>query len=269
MYFSLGGDTMREQDTLDNVNAESEDWYLGDNEPRLEGYLISTGNEELDMRLGGGIPVPNLLTIEGDHGTGKSLLAQQITYGAAKSGKRIVYITTESGIREMVIQTKKLSLDFTDEFLKGQIKILPVHMEGVRWARKVAKQLLHVLGNYIALTKKEYDILVIDSFSVLAVYADTSVVLDFLTRARTLVREGKLIILTMHPNILPNEIMIRIRAISDSYIKLDFAVVGGKLIKVMKIIKLRGAEGIVDPSIAFDVDPAFGIKVVPLALAKA
>ena len=235
----------------------------------LEGYLISTGNEELDMRLGGGIPVPNLLAIEGDHGTGKSLLAQQITYGAAKAGKRIVYITTESGIKELVIQTKKLSLDFTEEFLKGYIRILPVHMEGVRWARKVARELLHVLGNYMAYTKDDYDILVIDSFSVLAVYADTSVVLDFLTRARTMVKEGKLIILTIHPEVLPNEIMIRIRAIADSYIKLDFAMVGGKLIKVMKVIKLRGAGGPVDSTIAFDVDPAFGIKVVPLALAKA
>ena len=234
----------------------------------LEGTIISTGNEELDMRLGGGIPVPNLLSIEGDHGTGKSLFAQQITYGAAKAGKRITYITTEAGIKELVIQTKKLSLDFTDGFLKGLIKILPVHMEGVRWARRVARNLLHVLGNYMAYTKDEYDILVIDSFSVLAVYADASVVLDFLTRARTMVREGKLIILTIHPSVLPDEIMIRIRAISDSYIKLDFAMVGGKLIKVMKVIKLRGAGGPVDSTIAFDVDPAFGIKVVPLALAK-
>ena len=260
------GDRMsREELEFENTGIRK----LEEEESSLEGYLISTGNEELDMRLGGGIPVPNLLTIEGDHGTGKSLLAQQITYGAAKSGKRVVYITTETGIKEMVIQTKKLNLDFTDEFLKGQIMILPIHMEGVRWAKRVAKELLHVLGNYMAYTKENYDMIVIDSFSILAVYADTSVVLDFLTRARTMVREGKLIILTIHPNVLPNEIMIRIRAISDSYIKLDFTMLGGKLLKVMKIIKLRGAGGLVDSTIAFDVDPAFGIKIVPLALARA
>ena len=235
----------------------------------LEGYVLPTGNEELDMRLGGGIPVPNLLSIEGDHGTGKSLLAQQLAYGATKAGKRVVYVTTESGVKELVMQTRKLSLDITDEFLKGLIRIMPAHMEGVRWARKVARDLLHVLGNYMARVKDEYDVFIVDSFSVLAVYADASVVLDFLTRARTLVREGKLIILTIHPSVLPDEIMIRIRAISDSYIKLDFAEVGGRLIKVMKIVKLRGAAGPVDSTIAFDVDPAFGIKVVPLALAKA
>ncbi len=239
------------------------------NKETLEGYVLSTGNGELDMRLGGGIPVPNLLSIEGDHGTGKSLLAQQLAYGATKAGKRVIYVTTEAGVKELVIQTRKLSLDLTDEFLKGLIKIMPAHMEGVRWAKKVARDLLHVLGSYMALVKEEYEVFIVDSFSVLAVYADTSVVLDFLTRARTLVREGKLIILTIHPSVLPDEIMIRIRAISDSYIKLDFAEVGGRLIKVMRIVKLRGAAGPVDSTIAFDVDPAFGIKVIPLALAKA
>jgi len=73
-------------------------------EESLEGYVLPTGNEELDMRLGGGIPVPNLLSIEGDHGTGKSLLAQQLAYGAAKAGKHVVYVTTESGVKELVMR---------------------------------------------------------------------------------------------------------------------------------------------------------------------
>ena len=238
-------------------------------EDSLEGSVLSTYNEELDMRLGGGIPIPNLLSIEGDHGTGKSLLAQQIAYGAVKNGLRVIYVTTETGVKELVMQTKKLSLDFTDEFLKGLIKIMPVHMEGVRWDKEMGRRVLHALGNYMAKIKDEYEVFIVDSFSVLAVFADASVVLDYLTRTRTLVREGKLIILTIHPNVLPDEIMIRIRAISDSYIRLDFAEVGGKLMKVMRIIKLRGASGPVDSAIAFDVDPAFGIKVIPIALAKA
>jgi len=235
----------------------------------LEPYILSTGNEELDTRLGGGIPVPNLLTIEGDHGTGKSLLAQQIVYGAVKANKKVTYVTTESGIKELIIQTRQLSLDLTDEFLRGLVKIMPVHMEGVRWAKRVAKELLRVLGNYMAYTIDEYEVFVIDSLSVLAIYADVSTVLDFLTRVRTIVREGKLIIITIHPKVLPTEVMIRIRAISDSYIKLDFAEIGGRLTKVMKVIKLRGALTPPEATIAFDVDPSFGIKVIPLALAKA
>ena len=235
----------------------------------LETHVLSTGNEELDMRLGGGIPMPNLMTIEGDHGTGKSLLAQQIMYGAVKVGKRVTYITTEAGIKELIIQMRHLSLNLIDEFLKGVIKIMPVHMKGVKWAKKVAKDLLRILGNYMASTIDEYELFIIDSLSVLAIYSDVSAILDFLTRVRTIVREGKLVILTIHPDVLPLEVMIRVRAISDSYIRLGFAEIGGRIIKVMKVIKLRGALSPPEATIAFDVDPSFGIKVVPLALAKA
>jgi len=41
-----------------------------------ERVVVPTGNEELDMRLGGGIPCPSLLIIEGDHGSGKAVLSQ-------------------------------------------------------------------------------------------------------------------------------------------------------------------------------------------------
>ncbi|OYT59041.1 MAG: flagellar accessory protein FlaH [Desulfurococcales archaeon ex4484_217_1] len=235
----------------------------------LKGYVLSTGNGELDMRLGGGIPVPNLLSIEGGHGTGKSILVQQITYGAVRSNKRVIYVTTEAGVRELIMQTRKVSLDLTEDFLKGLIRVVPVHLEGIKWTKNVAKKLLRILGDYMAYMKDEYDIFIVDSFSVLAVYADISIVLNFLTKVRTIVREGKLIILTLHPSVLPEDVMVRVKAISDSYIKLDFAEIGGRLVKVMRIIKIRGASEPADSTIAFDVDPAFGIKVVPLALAKA
>jgi flagellar protein FlaH len=36
----------------------------------------------------------------------------------------------------------------------------------------------------------------------------------------------------------------------------------------MEIAKLRGARGPVDQVTAFDVDPAFGIKLLPITLAR-
>ncbi len=234
-----------------------------------EKKLIPTGNEELDSRLGGGIPIPSLILIEGDHGTGKSVLVQQITYGALKAGLTVNYITTESTIRELLLQAKRLSFNMTDWFLRGKLKIYPIHMEGIKWAEEISKMLLGIVGKFMSLTKDEWDVFVVDSFSVLAVYANVGAVLDFLTQARTLVSEGKVILLTIHPEALKEEIMVRARSICDGYIRLKMAEVGSKLIKIMEIVKLRGALGLVDNTIAFDVDPAFGIKVLPLSVARA
>jgi flagellar protein FlaH len=40
---------------------------------------------------------------------------------------------------------------------------------------------------------------------------------------------------------------------------------GGKTFKIMEIIKLKGASGPVEGIINFDIEPAFGIKILPLA----
>lgn len=231
--------------------------------------LLTTKNEELDLRLGGGIPIPNLLIIEGPHGSGKTVLVQQIIYGAIKSNKRVLFITTESGVREIIIQSRRISLDIMREFIRGQLQIIPLHIAGVHWSQEEANRFIDIIKDYMMFTKDYYDVLAIDSLSVIAYGADRYSVLEFLSKARIITRESKLIVLTIHPKMLPEEIMTSLKAICDSYFKLGFAEVGGRLIKVLRVIKLRGTSGVAESSIAFDIDPAFGIKVVPLALAKA
>jgi circadian clock protein KaiC len=55
---------------------------------------LETGISELDLVLGGGIPVGSLLVFAGGPGTGKTILAQQICFGAATAEKKAVYYTT-------------------------------------------------------------------------------------------------------------------------------------------------------------------------------
>jgi len=149
------------------------------------------------------------------------------------------------------------------------LKVFPVHMEGTTWAKHTAKLLLRVVGEFMKKTLVDWDVFIVDSFSVLAVYANTSTVLDFLTVAKNIVSQDKVVILAVHPGALDDEVMIRARSVCDGYIRLRAFEIGGMLIKAMEVVKLRGALGPVDSVIAFDIDPAFGIKVLPLSLAKA
>ena len=231
--------------------------------------VVSTGNEELDTRLGGGIPVPSLIIVEGDHGTGKSVFVQQIAYGFLKSGLVVYYITTESTVKELLLQSKRVSLDMTSYFLKGKLKVFPVHIEGAKWAKNIARILLQIVSRFMTNTVNDWNLFILDSFTVLAVYANISAVLNFLTVARNLVAQDKVILLAIHPGALSDDIMIRARSICDGYIRLRIYEVGGMILKAMEVVKLRGALGPVDSIIAFDVDPAFGIKILPLSLAKA
>ncbi|MEM4034162.1 MAG: ATPase domain-containing protein, partial [Sulfolobales archaeon] len=56
--------------------------------------IIPLGIKEMDEVLGGGIPHPTLITVEGGHGTGKTSLTQQIIYSALREGLKAYVITT-------------------------------------------------------------------------------------------------------------------------------------------------------------------------------
>ena len=52
--------------------------------------VVSTGSTEIDKKMGGGIPEGSLILIEGSSNAGKSVVTQQLTYGALNSGFRCV-----------------------------------------------------------------------------------------------------------------------------------------------------------------------------------
>ena len=231
--------------------------------------IISTGNEELDLKLPGGLPHPSLIFIEGRHGTAKSVLSQQFIYGMLKNDFRVVVFTTETTTKDYVLKMDKVGFKALPYFLRGKLKVYSTQMTGVKWTKKNAMKLLPMLGDWALENRKKYDSLVIDSLSHLAIYATPTHVLDFFNKVRVLTDQGKMIVITLHEGVLREDLATRARAMCDGYIKLSTAAIGGRVVKVMEIIKLKGAPTTFDSTISFDVDPAFGVKIVPIALARA
>ncbi len=234
-----------------------------------EREVISTGNEELDLKLAGGLPFPSLIIIEGEHGTGKSVVAQQFVYGALKSCLRVIAVVTEATTKGYVKRMITAGFPVLDYFIRGKLTIFSTQIPGISWEKKYASKLLLITSKIMMNLIKKYDVFLVDSLSHLATYASSNEILGFFTIARQIVDQGKLIIITLHPGTIPESLSTRIRAMADGYFKLRNAVVGGRAVKIMSVVKLKGAPTIFDSNITFDVDPAFGVKLVPIALAKA
>ena len=81
---------------------------------------ISSHNEELDAKIGGGLPLGSLTLVEGGSGTGKSILTQQMLYGALLDGVSCSLFTSENSVSRLVNQMKKLDLDILDFVLLGE-----------------------------------------------------------------------------------------------------------------------------------------------------
>lgn len=231
--------------------------------------VLPTGNEELDRKLPGGLPYPLLLLIEGGHGTGKTVLTQQIVYGALLQSLRVVVITTETTVKDYLLKMKSVRMDATLFFIKSKLKIYSTQLLGVRWTKSTASRILPILNEWILDKLSAYDVLAIDSFSHLAIYSSPSQVMEFFNTIRNVADKDKLVIITLHEGVLREDLATRARATCDGYFKLGTASIGGKTFKVLNIIKLQGAPTTFDSKISFDVDPAFGIKIVPIALAQA
>lgn len=72
--------------------------------------IISSGNDEIDKKLGEGIPLGSLVLIEGENDTGKSVFCQQMVYGGLNQLHRIAYYSTENTVKSMLAQMDSLSL---------------------------------------------------------------------------------------------------------------------------------------------------------------
>ena len=73
-----------------------------------ENLRISTGMEELDRVLGGGIVTGSLVLVGGDPGIGKSTLLLQVCKTLANRGKKVLYISGEESVQQIKIRADRV-----------------------------------------------------------------------------------------------------------------------------------------------------------------
>jgi len=229
--------------------------------------ILSSGNSEIDKRLGGGIPLGSLTLIEGENDTGKSVLCQQFVYGGLISGKEIAYYTTENTIKSFLRQMESLSLDVSDFYAWGYLKIFPVHLEGVEWSTEQMRNILHLVANHIKNLKQS--IVIIDSLTMFTTYSTEDDVLEFLTRLKNLCDRGKTILITLHQHAFKEDTLVRIRSACDCHLFLRKEQVGDRYVSVLEVAKIRGAKKTTGNLVSFEVHPGFGLKIIPVSEARA
>ncbi len=206
--------------------------------------ILKSLNSELDRKIGE-IKLPFLAIIEGPNDSGKSVLAQQYTYGALNLGYKLLYITTESGVRGLLRSMEQISLDVKYFFLTGRLNIFELHVKNLKWDRVLSSRFLDLLARVIK-NAVSYDIFVIDSLTYLVTHADEQDILNFFTEMRNIVDdEDKSIIITIHPYAFNQDLLVRMRSICDVHFTLMVKEVGEKIVKMSKS---RNSKAPLNPS---------------------
>ncbi|MEM1673756.1 MAG: ATPase domain-containing protein [Candidatus Bathyarchaeia archaeon] len=229
--------------------------------------IIPLGVKGIDEVLGGGFPHPTLISIEGDHGTGKSAITQQMIYAALREGLRAYVITTETRTKEYLSMMDSIRLNPYGYFMSGKLRIYPLHVKAGEWSESALLLFMNLIRKFLESKVNEYDIAAIDNLSILASKADYSDFLSFVTKIKSLVSEGKTVILTFHYNFISENLIRELRASSDAYIVLRNTNVAGMSVKSLEVVKIWGT-GSKKKSVLFEVDPKMGLRVVPIAGVK-
>lgn len=80
---------------IDTIEIESE-------------YRWTTGINEFDRVLGGGLVPGSLVLIGGDPGIGKSTLMLQALHGLSENGHKVLYVSGEESLKQIRIRSKRL-----------------------------------------------------------------------------------------------------------------------------------------------------------------
>jgi len=223
--------------------------------------VISSRNTELDSKMGGGLPTGSLTLVEGTSGAGKSVLTQQIVKGSLEDGCQVSMFTTENNVKSLVTQMRSIDLEILDFLLLRKLRVYPVELS--RLGDEAPFTLLSAMRQ-----EEKRDLLVVDSFSSAITHSDETHILGFFEECKRLCATGITIIITLHPEIVDGELISAIRSMCDANLRLRTEQDGQRLVKTLEVAKIRGAASGTGAIVGFDVEPGWGMRIIPISKAR-
>jgi flagellar protein FlaH len=214
--------------------------------------------DELNDKLGGGFPEGSLVVLEGSGGGGKSSITQRFAYGMNENGVSVTYISTQLTTKGFINQMYSLDYPIAQYLLNGALLFIPVIP-----LVQAAKSRLDFVQRLMAAEELfDKDVIIIDTISSLIKYsANTEKSLELISFFKKLNGMGKVIILTIEPNELSEDIASMFRSSCDVYITLKSKPLGSEVKRTIMVNKFTGAKGPVGTMIGFRVEPKVGLVV--------
>lgn len=224
---------------------------------------IVTGIPEVDDKLGGGIPLGSLCLIEGHSDAGKSVLCQHLANGTLVNAEiSVAYYTTENNIRSLISQMASLNMNILDYFLADRMRIFPLTFRsGLPHGAKPFLVLTHHFSNL----PQEFKLIIVDSITLLVAHSEPVAIIDFFSRCKSLCDQGRTIFVVAHSYAFEEDILSRTRSLCDARFKLRLEQVGDTMIKLMEVLKVRGADRPTGDVVSFNIEPKLGMRIIPLA----
>lgn len=216
-------------------------------------YLdFSIKGDELDRRMGGGMYIGQIVTIQGGSGEGKTLLCLRLAYGMITHGATIAYVSSQFPIREFISEAESLGYPLFNEILSGQMSFIT----SVFLLRKMKRASLDELLSLEEIKSKQ--VLIIDSMHS-GMFKDFDTV-DYFAKLRKF-SEGRIVITTLNPADVEPQSMSKIRELSTTIINLTSKDLAGERKHGIDLMKFPMAMKSFQQAIPFRIEPGRGLIV--------
>ena len=220
--------------------------------------FISTGDPQLNLKLGGGVPREGVTFIEGAASTGKSVLCQHFAKAALANGFNVSYFSSQHSPTSLVSQMTSLGLNPSEYYNSKQLLIKAIPIVG---PSSDSADALSDLAREVKEMAANCEFVIIDDLAGVTNRNQASAIISFLSQCKALARSGNSIVIAAHPDGMSEEALIRVRSLSDAYLGLSVEKSGTRLNKVLEVFKVANAEFQTGNRVAFEVEPGMGIRV--------
>lgn len=203
----------------------------------------------------------SLTLVEGDSHAGKSVLSQQMVWGSLQDGLRVSVFTTENTVSSLIRQMDSLSLDVLDWLLLRRLRVFP--MEVSRLEETALQTVLQAVKD-----QRERDMVFIDSLTPCIVHSSPAGALSFFEECKRLGASGLTIVIVIHSHAVSPDLLVRLQSLCDAHLQLRTKDVGDRLLKSMQVSKVRGATKKTGNIVSFDIEPGWGMRIVPISKAQ-
>ena len=238
----------------------------------VEGRLCNTGIEELDIQMGGGIPVGSTVLMVGSSGSGKTTLCMQFLINGARKGERGVFFTITEPLFKLTKNMEGFS--FYDKKLieSGMVNLIDLRIISERLGLDTEKYTVEDAAALLDVLKD-----IADELNVKRLVIDSITALCYRLQTKEMIRDfifklGSSLATMKCTTFLTSEVPPRVfqysqygieEFIADGIIFLGDVERKGDLIRTFQMIKMRGMAHS-RTKFAMNISSKNGVELTPL-----
>mgnify|MGYP001174361494 FL=1 len=225
--------------------------------PVEDGYEFTLEQDSLSNAMGARLPNRSLWMIQGEVGSGKSLVSQRLVYGLLENGSKLLVVTTELTTRGWIEQMESVGYPVTEYIANGMLLVFSQF--GVIAESKEGVDMFDVLESEAI---EKADVVVIDSASALLPSGlETSEQMAVLQRLRRVCSESRSLLMTVDPTEMDEKLLHKLRTSCEVLLDMRAGFVGGEIKRTIVVTRFLRAAGPVQASVGWRVEPYMGFIV--------